>query len=46
VLAPFTLAADPLPSWNDGVPKRAIMRFVEQVTLEGSATFVSVAARR
>ncbi len=31
---------DPLPSWNDTAPKKAISAFVEQVTREGSPTFV------
>jgi phosphoserine phosphatase len=35
-----TLAADPLPSWNDTAPKQAIISFVEKVTQEGSADFV------
>ena len=38
-------AADPLPSWNDTAPKRAIIRFVEQVTREGSPNFVPPAER-
>ncbi len=33
-------ADDPLPSWNDTAPKKAIMAFVERVTKEGSAEFV------
>ncbi len=33
-------ATDPLPSWNEGPSKTAIMAFVEAVTAEGSATFV------
>jgi hypothetical protein len=33
-------ATDPLPSWNDGGPKQAILRFVNNVTAEGGATFV------
>jgi phosphoglycolate phosphatase-like HAD superfamily hydrolase len=40
----FALAAvagsDPLPSWNDTAPKRAIVAFVEKVTKEGSPDFV------
>ena len=36
---------DPLPSWNDGDAKRTIIAFVEQVTQEGSPTFVPVAER-
>jgi phosphoserine phosphatase len=29
---------DPLPSWNDGVAKRAILAFVEKVTAQGGAS--------
>ena len=35
-----TGTADPLPSWNDGTAKSAIIGFVESVTTEGSAGFV------
>lgn len=38
-------AADPLPSWNDGAAKQAIVAFVTQVTTEGSPTFVPPAER-
>jgi phosphoglycolate phosphatase-like HAD superfamily hydrolase len=38
-------AADPLPSWNDTAPKKAIVAFVEKVTKEGSPDFVPVAER-
>jgi phosphoglycolate phosphatase-like HAD superfamily hydrolase len=31
---------DPLPSWNDGPAKQAIVEFVEAVTTEGGADFV------
>jgi phosphoglycolate phosphatase-like HAD superfamily hydrolase len=31
---------DPLPSWNDTAPKRAVVAFVERVTRPGSAEFV------
>lgn len=34
------LHADPLPSWNDTAPKKAIVAFVEKVTREGSTDFV------
>src|SRR5205823_13579383 len=34
-------AADPLPSWNEGLAKKAIVTFVEKVTKEGSPDFVS-----
>ncbi|MGL4402014.1 MAG: HAD family hydrolase [Luteolibacter sp.] len=37
--------ADPLPSWNDTAPKKAIVTFVEKVTKEGSADFVPVPER-
>jgi hypothetical protein len=30
------LAADPLPSWNDGKANKAIVTFVEKVTTVGS----------
>jgi hypothetical protein len=38
-------AADPLPSWSDTAPKRAIIAFVEKVTQEGSAGFVPAPER-
>jgi phosphoglycolate phosphatase-like HAD superfamily hydrolase len=38
-------ASDPLPSWNDGVVKRAIAKFVGDVTQQGSPTFVAPAER-
>jgi phosphoglycolate phosphatase-like HAD superfamily hydrolase len=44
----FTLmvhAADPLPSWNKGEAKRAMVGFVEKVTTPGSAEFVPVPDR-
>jgi hypothetical protein len=37
--------ADPLPSWNDTAPKKAILTFVEQVTKDGSPDFVPPAER-
>src|SRR5262245_18523836 len=33
-------ATDPLPSWNDTGPKKAIIEYVEKVTREGSPDFV------
>jgi phosphoglycolate phosphatase-like HAD superfamily hydrolase len=33
-------AADPLPSWNDGSAKSAILDFVSRVTAQGGADFV------
>jgi phosphoglycolate phosphatase-like HAD superfamily hydrolase len=38
-------AADPLPSWNDGPAKKAIITFVTKVTKQGSPDFVPVAER-
>ncbi|HVU07357.1 MAG TPA: HAD family hydrolase [Verrucomicrobiae bacterium] len=38
-------ADDPLPSWNDTAPKKAIIAFVEKVTKEGSPDFVPPAER-
>jgi len=34
-------AADPLPSWNDGATKSAILEFVDTVTTEDSPDFVA-----
>src|ERR1700712_4513588 len=36
---------DPLPSWNDTAPKKAIFNFVERVTRQGSPDFVAPAER-
>jgi phosphoglycolate phosphatase-like HAD superfamily hydrolase len=38
-------ADDPLPSWNEGAAKGAIMSFVERVTKEGSTDFVPPSER-
>src|SRR5262249_17390374 len=38
-------AADPLPSWNDGPAKRAVVAFVERVTEEGGPGFVPAPER-
>jgi hypothetical protein len=35
-----SVPADPLPSWNDGPSKRAIVDFVGRVTREGAPDFV------
>ncbi len=43
--APASFAQDPLPSWNDTAPKKAIVAFVEKVTKEGSPDFVAPAER-
>jgi phosphoglycolate phosphatase-like HAD superfamily hydrolase len=36
---------DPLPSWNNGSAKQAIVKFVKRVTNEGGPDFVPVASR-
>jgi phosphoserine phosphatase len=36
----FPREADPLPSWNDTAPKKALLAFVARVTNEGSPDFV------
>src|SRR5436190_13667768 len=36
---------DPLPSWNNGAPKRAILDFVRRATTPGSPDFVPVPER-
>jgi phosphoserine phosphatase len=38
-------SADPLPSWNDGPSKKAILDFVAKVTRDGGPDFVPVAER-
>ena len=40
-----TGANNPLPSWNDGAPKQAIMQFVQDVTTVSGSKFVSPAER-
>ena len=39
-IAATAAVADPLPSWNDGKTKTAIIEFVDKVTQEGSSDFV------
>jgi len=36
---------DPLPSWNDGPAKQAIVQFVDKVTQQGAADFVPASER-
>lgn len=38
-------ADDPLPSWNDGKAKQAVMTFVTKVTAEGTPGFIPPAQR-
>ena len=40
LLAATAFAADPLPSWNDTGPKKAIVQFVQTVTNKDSPYFV------
>ena len=44
-LALPALAQEPLPSWNDTAPKKAIVAFVDRVTKEGSPGYVPPAER-
>ena len=41
VLSTTLQAADPLPSWNEGVAKKSVLQFVASVTKKGSPEFVS-----
>ena len=43
--ASASAVVDPLPSWNDGESKAAILAFVRRVTTEGGADFVPIPAR-
>ncbi len=47
LLAPVTVAAqtEPLPSWNEGPAKKAILEFVQQTTDSASPKFVPPEAR-
>ncbi len=47
LLAAFAAQAqtDPLPSWNDGPAKQAILEFVKATTDQASPKFVPPAAR-
>jgi phosphoglycolate phosphatase-like HAD superfamily hydrolase len=38
-------APDPLPSWNDGAVKQAIVKFVADTTTAGAATFLPIDQR-
>ena len=39
--AAYAQTTDPLPSWNDGPTKEAIVGFVEKVTEEGDEMMLS-----
>ena len=41
----FPMLADPLPSWNEGSAKQAILAFITKVTKAESADFVPLAER-
>jgi phosphoserine phosphatase len=43
--APAIAQTDPLPSWNDGAAKQAILAFVKETTTPGGAGFVPEAER-
>jgi len=43
--APAQAQTDPLPSWNDGAAKKAIIEFVQTTTTQGSPKFVPPAER-
>ncbi len=43
--APPAAQTDPLPSWNDGLAKQAILAFVKETTTQGSPQFVPPAER-
>ncbi len=45
ISATAALAADPLPSWNEGKAKQSIIEFVQRVTKPGSPDFVPVPER-
>lgn len=45
VVAAPAIAAEPLPSWNDGASRKSIVSFVKKVTKEGSPDFVPPAER-
>lgn len=36
----IVIAADPLPSWNDGQSKQSILEFVKETTQEGAKSFI------
>lgn len=44
-LAAVAQQSDPLPSWNDGPSKRAMVSFIQAVTTPGSPDFVAPAER-
>jgi phosphoglycolate phosphatase-like HAD superfamily hydrolase len=45
LVAPAAAQTDPLPSWNDGAAKKAIVEFVKATTKQGDPKFVPPEAR-
>ena len=45
LVAGTAVADDPLPSWRDTGPRKAIVAFVDRVTKEGSPDFVPTPER-
>ena len=45
IVAQAAAQTDPLPSWNDGAAKKAIIEFVKDTTTQGSPKFVPPAER-
>lgn len=45
ISCPVRAQTDPLPSWNDTAPKKAIIAFVDRVTKEGGPDYVPPADR-
>jgi len=45
VFAARATAAEPLPSWNDGPARKAILEFIERTTTPGAPDFLEPAAR-
>ena len=45
LVAPAFAQSDPLPSWNSGASKQAIVAFVDQITSKDSSKFVPPAER-
>jgi phosphoglycolate phosphatase-like HAD superfamily hydrolase len=45
LMASNTQAQDPLPSWADGPARKAVLAFVERVTLAGGPDFVQASGR-
>jgi phosphoglycolate phosphatase-like HAD superfamily hydrolase len=43
--SPLLAQPDPLPSWNNGASKQAIVSFVKATTTSGSPTFVPISER-